>query len=138
VRKLTGMEPVSREHAEAVLALCVKRYECQINGFTIPADEHGPETKIPGLGPDDHPKLVENFRNSGHWAIVWEAGDFEWAYRFCMGDINEEIAGLMVDEGVGKQEAGRAAYEPPVDLGALLGKVHLEPYFTYAVGIYPA
>lgn len=95
--------------------------------------------------PDERcaPKLVENWDwlESGprRWAIVWEEGPFEWAFRASMGGFDEEAALLTADH-LGEEEtrarakAGRFNVEPiEMPKGTFM-----ECVTSWAVGIYEA
>jgi hypothetical protein len=87
------------------------------------------------------PKLVQNWDwlESGPtpWAIVWEEGPFEWAYRAAMGGLDEEACALASDL-IGEDEVSRKVkeerfgVEEPV---ATPGGYYLEPVTTWAVSI---
>lgn len=134
------MSTVTRAQAEQVLTRVIKRYDAYINGFTLPADGDEPEFRCEGLAAVDHPILRQQDGRPDLWEIVWEAGDFEWAYRFIDGGVNEEIAGTLHHKfGLSAAEAGKRATNEGVKLPkALAAKVHLEPVNNYTVGIYPA
>jgi hypothetical protein len=123
---------VTRKQAEQVLAAIKKRYAGLL--------ETDPE--LPSLRPWPPPKLIENwdFLDSGPtpWAIVWEEGPDEWAYRAAMGGLDEEVCHLAADE-IGRSKVARKvrdegfAMEEPLQV---LKNVHLEPVTTWALGIY--
>lgn len=77
--------PITKEQAEQVLAAVKERHE----GWFDATD------------PQQGPKLVQDWDwlESGPtpWAIVWEEGPDEWAYRFVMGGVNVELASLAAD-----------------------------------------
>lgn len=118
---------VTREQAEAVLEAVKERYR----SYWETGDKYAPQP----------PKLVENWDwlDSGPtaWAIVWEEGPFEWAYRATSGGFDEEAA-LLIADAIGPEatrERARAGdfTEQPV---AVPAGVWLEPVTTWAVGIY--
>lgn len=129
------MNAVTRTQAEAVLTVVKRRYRAHLEDTVLPADESGPEYVMKGLAVEDHPHLVENYDGPGSWGIVWEAGPYEWAYRACSGDINEELAVVYHQEGgLSKDEAGKRAFEPALKLPArVAARVRIEPYYSYVI-----
>lgn len=90
---------VTRKQAEAVYAVVLERFALYLEG----------------LAPDslDYPKLVRDWEpwwgdSVVPWAILWESGPFEWAYRFTMGGFDEEMA-VGVSEFVGAERTREMA-----------------------------
>lgn len=111
---------VTRKQAEQVLAAVRSRHE----GYW-------------GDSESSAPKLVENWDwlESGptRWAIVWEEGPYEWAYRASMGGTDEEMTSLVADE-FGSGAARAVKLEEPLRVSGLF----LEPVTMWALGIYEA
>lgn len=131
---MTKTKTITRKQAEAVLALVEKRYKAWLQG----EPEDSP----------DRPKLVENYEpywcsdDSGTrripWAILWESGPDEWAYRFSMGGIDEELATLAA-EVVGQRKVQKAVRdgaftEQPAPQAS---GVYVEPGCSFILFLYP-
>lgn len=89
---------VTREQAEAVLAAVQAKYAPDLNGENA---EYGP-------------KLIEDWdwlSSPTKWAIIWEEGPFEWAYRFGMGGLNEEMYNALLESSGNTVEGRAKAYE---------------------------
>lgn len=79
-----AVKPLSRKLAEQALASIKEQYK----SYLMFGDE------------EFGPKLVESWTDSGHWAIVWEEGPYEWALNSPQGGVDEELselAGQRVD-----------------------------------------
>lgn len=80
------------------------------------------------------PKLIpdyETFSGNSCWAIVWEDGSpYEWAYLATGGGVDEEMAGLMDQEGAGPPDA-----HEPISWPA---GVYAEPIMSMILGLYPS
>lgn len=125
------MSTITREQAEAVLAVVRKRYQAHLGPLL---DEDG-KTIIPAPGEADQPQLFENYQGSDTWVVSWESGPFEWALRFASGGLNEELAiFLHREQGWRPSAAGQAAMEEPVAVD--LPGVHVEPWYSFSLGIY--
>lgn len=103
---------LTRKQAMAALAVVKKRY-----------------TRYPGI---DTLKLYKDWEDAPY-ALVWEEGPYEWAYRAVMGGINDEVATLLMDEGIKPADAGRRSTEEPLTWP---DGVQAEPYYTYALALY--
>lgn len=114
---------VAREQAEAVLAAVRAKYATHIGEDS----EYGPT-------------LIENWHwlsEPTPWAIVWEGGPFEWAYRFSSGGFDDEVyslaAAIFGDTAEGRSRATGMATEPPADD---IPGVFIEPINHWALGLY--
>jgi hypothetical protein len=65
----------------------------------------------------------------GHVAIIWEEGPYEWTYHFGTDDVDEELT-IEVQEF----QPGAVVRLRPVTMPK---GVFVEPYTTFALGIYP-
>ncbi|WP_149264325.1 hypothetical protein [Actinomadura sp. K4S16] len=118
---------VTREEAEQVLEAIKKQYKPYWQDDL--GDPYGPA-----------PELFEDWSWRDHstaFAVVWEVGPFEWAYRAGCGGVDPELVELYAAELGGTRE-GRAkarelAHNDPVPVPA---GIRLEPITTFAVGIY--
>lgn len=107
---------ITRKKAEAVLDAVKKRHRATIQaGYA-------------------EPLLVENW-DWGHaginptpWAIIWEEGPYEWAFRYTQGGIDPEMAAMATEFGFQPREEEPAKPVPGV---------HVEPLFSYALGLWP-
>lgn len=85
--------------------------------------------------PEYGPKLIENWDwlESGPtpWAIVWEDGPYEWAYRAQEGGMDEEATILARDIA----ELATVTLETPAAPLWPVG-VFAEPVTSWAVGLY--
>jgi hypothetical protein len=64
------------------------------------------------------PVLVEDFEDSGHYAVVYEGGPYEWAWLVSQGETDE---------------FGHRWPKAEIPAG-----VHTECVFSFALGLYPA
>lgn len=114
---------ITREQAEQALASIRQQFKVYI-------DAGEPE-----------PILVENWKpftyrdgevvdtDTYPFAIVWEGGPFEWAYRARWGGVDEELTLL------GREfQEGYVAHTPAAE-GWPKG-VHAGPYFPYVLTLY--
>lgn len=102
---------VTRKDAEKVLAALNTQY---------------PGEKYPA-------QIIENWNWTGRpvrFAIVWEEGPYEWAYRFPFGGIDEESTSLLRELLPIATVASRAVEIPD--------HLFVEPVTSWAVGIYLA
>jgi hypothetical protein len=69
------------------------------------------------------PTLIENWGDSGTWAVAWEDGPYEWCYQY-----NEMAAGYATKD----PEFGfsRQPIKP-------IKGVYLEPYYSFVMCVYP-
>lgn len=97
------------------------------------ADKHAEAHKPEAMYPE--PVLVEDWTDSGHWAIAWEEGPSDWAFRVSEGGPSEEdyvIAAQTSEEfGVKVTPTGPPAAKMPAD-------VYAEPYYSFVLALYPA
>lgn len=120
------MSTVTEAQAQQVLDDVVQRYAA----FFEPILRTDGSVLAAG---DEKPLLRKD--EDGNWEVVWEDGPYEWAYRFTMGGVNEEIAvELHVEFGLDAAEAGQRATEAPAELSS---EVYVEPATSYSLGIYP-
>jgi hypothetical protein len=129
---------VTRKQAEAVLKIVETRYKGWLEDLR---DEETGEIVIPAPGPDDRPKLFEDYQGQGVWVVSWESGPDDWAHHFNSGGINEEVYYTLATGEFGhtKQKAEKAATVEPVTLPArLAAKVGVEAYYSFALEIYEA
>lgn len=136
--------PLSKQLAEAALAAITTQYKAYIEPYECPDG-----TVYPGSEP---PVLVENYADTGHWAITWESGPDEWAYRAFTGGFSEELytlgypdalavarneKGLVGEEA--EQWAADQASSVATEQGTACPKnVHAEPYYSFVLALYPA
>ncbi|MFE0472636.1 hypothetical protein ACFW2V_13575 [Streptomyces sp. NPDC058947] len=114
---------ITRKQAEQALA-CVRQQ------FKVYIDAGEPE-----------PVLVENWKpfvwqdsrgvetDTYPFAIIWEEGPFEWAYRAEEGGVDEELTLL------GREFKEDYVAHTPAAQGWPKG-VHGEPYFSYVLTLY--
>lgn len=105
----TITKPISKKLAEAALNAVKQQFKTYIE---VNGEEHGP-------------KLIEAWTESGHWAICWEEGPYEWALNCPHGGVDEELSVLA-----GK----RVDVAPAKDFPE---QVFAEPYYTFVLGLYP-
>lgn len=101
-------QKVTKRQAEKVLALVRKQF--------------APWVKGTGTGP----VLVKNWdwrSGPAPYAIVWEEGAYEWAHLSTGGGRDEEF-GFRIDPITEEQQRAMGVF--------------LEPYTSWALGIYPA
>jgi hypothetical protein len=120
---------LNRRQAEAVFEAVKKRYALHLEGMS--------ETSL------DYPKLVEDWEPWWNndivpWAILWESGPDEWAYRFSDGGFDEELA-ILSGDLFGRErtremaEAGRFTEQP----AQLKKDVFVEPGTSFVLCLYP-
>jgi hypothetical protein len=124
-------DKVTEAGAQQVLDAVIQRYRL----YFQPIRNDDGSVLVEG---DEKPFLLQD--EGGNWEVVWEDGPYEWAYRFTMGGVNEEVAVELHQEfGATKAEAGKRATEEAVALPArLTAQVSVEPATSYSLGIYPA
>jgi hypothetical protein len=112
----TRRKTVTRRDADRVLAALCHQY---------------------GITPDDHsaPVVIEEwdfltYGNPAPFAIVWEEGPYEWAYRFPEGGIDEEATYGIQDIAPGTVVRTAAAKIDP--------HIFVEAITSWAVGLYLA
>jgi hypothetical protein len=120
---------ITREQAEAALAAVKAQFAAYIEPLVINGHDYGPTV-------DSQPVLVEDYEGSGHWAISWEEGPDDWAYRASVGGTSEEertLAGQAAEEfGVPYERVAPRPDEPIRVEG-----VHAEPHMSFILGLYP-
>lgn len=92
------------------------------------AADHAPTVAYP------EPVLVEDYTDSGHWAIAWEEGPDDWAYLIGGGTSEADhvtYAALSAEFGRDVAPPVRAAAQMPAD-------VYAEPIMSFVLGLYPA
>lgn len=102
----TTVHPISRTLAEKALKAIEQQFASAIQA---------------GYGP----KLIEGWTESGHWAICWDEGPYEWTYSAPQGGLDEEMSEMM-----GKT----VNIEPAKDFPEL---VFAEPINGSVLGLYP-
>jgi hypothetical protein len=79
---------------------------------------------------DRGPSIVKDFEwgaGVAAYAVVWEEGPFEWAHLASGGGVDEEMAGLLAQEGL----------PPPKPKDRIrIDGAYLEPYTSWALGVY--
>lgn len=92
---------------------------------------------------EPEPRLIENYKpfvyrdgkeadtDTYPFAIEWEDGPFEWAYRAQSGGVDEELTLL------GREFKEDYIAETPAAQGWPKG-VNAAPYFSYVLVLYPA
>lgn len=128
---------ITRAKAEAALAAVAEQFKSYTEPFTVPADEFGPETTYgPNCPP---PTLVEDWDGPG-WAICWEEGPDEWAYRATTGGTSEEervlVAAAAKENGMDPQAAVDRFVKPTEPVKWPKG-VYAEPYYSFVLCLYP-
>lgn len=140
----SDVTPLGRELAEATLAVIKQQYRVYIEPFEC---EDG--TVYAGGEP---PVLVENWQDTGHWAIAWESGPDDWAHRAFSGGFSEElyhegypdalavahnVKGLVGQDA--EEWAAERARAVATEEGVTCPKgVHAEPYYSFVLMLYPA
>lgn len=141
---------LDKELAEAALAAVREQFRAYLPpGPADHADRQAAEASaVDGC---ELPALVENYDGEGNWAIEWEAGPDEWAYRAFGGGFSHElyheaypdaVAVARTQHGLtgadatrwGAARARRIATEPshPRPDG-----VFTTPYFSFVLMLYP-
>lgn len=120
------MDTVTREQAEAVLAVVEKRYAAYLQDIV---DEDTGKVIVPAPAADDRPKLFEG-ETPDSWLVSWESGPYEWAYRFTAGGVDEELAYLAGEFGVTVKPEKPAVVDVP--------GVEIEPYYSHSLVVYPS
>lgn len=133
---MTTHTDITRTQAEAVRTAVAEQFRSYWQGFTIPADEDGPERVYPDT---QGPVLVEHYESWGgsdiRWAIVWEEGPFEWAMNASMGGYDDEVAEALLACGKDRTYAEQQA---TVEAVTTPDGVFVEPVNGYVLGVYPA
>ena len=117
---------VTRADAEVVLRQVKRRF-----AYCRPFGTYGPQIK-------------RNWDFFGHgpvpYAIVWEDGPYEWAYLVAHGGVDEEITTLAMtpNEYWAYVRTGRMDHPSRVERVAPPSGVMLEPYTSWAIGLWPA
>lgn len=69
------------------------------------------------------PLLVENYMDTGHWAVVWEEGPYEWVHTY----ITRASGYTAVNEEFGWKDG-------PVKP---VPGVFVDAYYSYSLSVYP-
>lgn len=134
---------LSKQLAEAAHAAIREQYKTYLEPYQF---DNG--SSSPGIDP---PTLVENYADTGHWAISWEEGPDEWAMRAFQGGFSEELYTLgypdalhvaKTEKGLVGEQAERWAAEEArkvaTEQGAPCPKgVFAEPYYSFVLMLYP-
>lgn len=117
------MSTVTRKQAEQALAAVRHQFKAYIEPLVINGRNYG----------GSEPTLVENYDNAP-FAIVWEDGPDEWAYRATSGGYSEEEHSLAVEAA---KEFGVAAPKPREEQPVQFPKgVYAEPYYSFVLALY--
>lgn len=129
--------PVPAKTAHAVLAALERRYRHYL--------ENERDDDLPKMVENWEPYYMDGARVRGEdvrvpWAILWESGPDDWAYRFTSGGVNEELA-ILTEEFLGKDGVVQAVREGLFTEKSfedeVLG-VRTEPATSFIVEIWPA
>lgn len=133
---------ITRAKAEAALAAVEEQFRSYVEPTTYPAFTAADGTEFPAetLGPlAPKPTLVEDW--NGGWAICWEDGPDDWAYRATMGGSSEEervlVASAARENGVDPQTAVDRYVKDDEPVTWPKG-VYAEPYYSFVLCLYPA
>lgn len=118
---------ISREQAEAALAAIKHQFRAYTEPLVIDGDEYSPAV-------DSEPVLIEDYNGEG-WAISWEDGPDDWAFRATSGGTSEEERALAADAS---REFGTEITIKPDEPVAFPKGVYAEPYFSFVLSLYPA
>lgn len=120
-------DKITREQAEAALAAIKAQFKSYTEPLVIDGEDFGPTVT-------SEPVLVEDYDGEG-WAIVWEEGPDEWAFRATTGGTSEEERVLVAEAN--REFGGNLAV--PEDQPVTLPKgVYAEPYYSFVLSLYPA
>lgn len=128
--------PVTREQAEAVLALVERKFSSYLKTFGTTADGKIDFETLVDVPASERPQLVENWDDAGNWAIVWESGaPSEWAYTG-LEDVyvDQEIATTLRDEFQARSPEQTAS---SAGVQGMPKGVHAEPYYSFVLVLYP-
>lgn len=117
-------ESVSDEQAQEVLDAIVASYHIYFEPMTSGKSV---------LPPYEKPVLRRDER--GHAVIWWEDGPSDWAYQVTEGGSTEEDRVLIAQAN--EEFGGQLRPAEPKQVQFPAG-VMVEPYTSYAVGVYPA
>ena len=118
---------ISREQAEQALAAVKNQFRAYTEPLIIDGDDLGPTIT-------SEPVLVEDWDGEG-WAISWEDGPDDWAYRATSGGSSEEERVLVAEAN---REFG-ANFQVKDDEPVTFPEgVYAEPYFSFVLSLYPA
>lgn len=136
---MTTTTKVTKEQAEQALAAVKEQFKVYLEPIVISAEESssGEEKVLSPCCPE--PTLVENWQGwaggTTDFAILWEDGPDDWAYRATSGGYSEEEFALSVaaakEFGV---EAGKPKQEEPVTWPK---GIWAEPYCSFILCLYP-
>lgn len=101
-------KPVTKAKAEQVLAAVKTQFQAE---------------------PEYGPALVQDFYDTGHWAVVWEEGPYDWALNAFTGGVDEEATALLQEFKPGGVIYLKTAAKP--------AGVWTEPYTGWALMVYP-
>lgn len=125
---------ITAAQATAALEAVKAQFAEYLKPLVLEADEDGPAITYPG---SPEPTLVEDYSREGVWAICWEEGPDEWAYRATMGGTSEEervlAAQAAVEFGVDPSTTAPKADEPVT----FPKGVYAEPYMSFVLALYP-
>lgn len=136
-----SVRKISREQAEAALAAVREQFKKYLEpetfeAFTADDGTEHPARTYPPLCTE--PKLVEDWNGSG-WAICWEDGPDEWAYRATSGGTSEEERVLVA------QAAQEFGYDPKAAVARIKADEPITwpkgvvggPYYSFVLSLYP-
>lgn len=134
---------ITRKQADAALAAVVEQFRAYVEPTTLEAftAEDGTEFPAETFGPTSPlPTLVEDWNGPG-WAIVWEEGPDEWAYRATTGGSSEEervlVAAAAKENGIDPQVAVDRYVKDDEPITWPKG-VYAEPHYSFVLSLYPA
>lgn len=129
--------PVTRQDAEAVLAAIKHQFRTYLEPLDLPAEGGSPAMHLDPCCPE--PTLVE-WDDNAPWAIVWEDGPDEWAYRVTEGGTSEEQRVLAADAAreFGADPTAVVASLRGVEPATIPASVYVEPVTSFILALYPA
>lgn len=125
---------ITRERALAALDAVKAQWADDLAPSRFPAEYDetgalvGEELNFEPLYPQ--PVLVDNFAGEGEWAIVWEEGPDEWAYRVNSGEPSESNRVLFAQASEEFGVALKAPHRAPVVWPA---DVEAEAYYSFVL-----
>lgn len=128
---------ISRAKAEAALAAVKETFKSYLEPQTYEAftDSTGKEWPERTYGPECTPPILVEDWNGPGWAICWEEGPSEWAYRATMGGTAEEDRVLVAAaaQGTGVDPQAAVGRIKPTEPTSWPKGVYAEPYYSFVL-----
>lgn len=118
---------ISRKQAEAALAAVKHQFRTYTEPLVINGEDYGPTIT-------SEPVLIEDWNGEG-WAISWEEGPDDWAFRATSGGTSEEERALVAEANREFGSNLEVSEDQPV---AFPKGVYAEPYYSFVLCLYPA